>query len=465
MATHVQSGQVTGADDDSTVAITDVLDLTRAFLIVEVSGPLLSSGPEYFAFEGSFNSTTELRFQKYNATPTGDYAWTVVWCDDEEFLVEATSSLIGTGSATTPVALSRAFDEARSFMVGSGRVNANVGATNNHVAWATYEFSTSSELTVTRGATSATARLFFTVFAVEWQASDGVVVTSAVTSLSGNMASPGVTVNHGATGVVLASSLLFSSTRHATSGLEQNAIKRDLPNTTQVRFSRDVTTNSYQSYCSWFLVQFPADLGVVTQHVADAAAAGDTTEPTPIAAVTLADSLCLVTNSCGGTGTAHPRGYWRSALTSTTQVTSTRGYTGQSGALAVQVMDLSGYTPRIELTPDPLVLQLAVPAPTVDAPRVLAPDPLVLQLALPAPAIDAPRVLAPDPLVMSLAVPSVAIGGVGLTLTPDPLVLSLAVPEVALVFNLRVYRSSRPPLLGERIRALEDANAAPPNPN
>lgn len=67
-------------------------------------------------------------------------------------------------------------------------------------------------------------------------------------------------------------------------------------------------------------------------------------------------------------------------------------------------------TGSIELLPDPLVIPLVFPSPSIVFSTPLTPSPLVIPLAFPAPTIYQAVVLAPSPLVIALAFPSLVLG-------------------------------------------------------
>lgn len=99
------------------------------------------------------------------------------------------------------------------------------------------------------------------------------------------------------------------------------------------------------------------------------------------------------------------------------------------------------------LEPDPVAVQVVLPAPAVDTPFELLPDPVAVALVLPAPSLDLPNRITPDPVGVSIGVPAPVVQ-VQFRITPGPVVLEvvlldpvvLGIADAAVEFVLRVRR-------------------------
>lgn len=84
------------------------------------------------------------------------------------------------------------------------------------------------------------------------------------------------------------------------------------------------------------------------------------------------------------------------------------------------------------ITPSPVVVNLAIPAPTAQRTLVRTPSPVTVPLAVPAPTVvrTAPgaRTITPSPVVVNLALPAPTRVAGPITKTPSPVVVPLAIP-------------------------------------
>jgi Concanavalin A-like lectin/glucanases superfamily len=91
----------------------------------------------------------------------------------------------------------------------------------------------------------------------------------------------------------------------------------------------------------------------------------------------------------------------------------------------------AGGAPRT-ITPSPVVVNLAIPAPTAQRTLVRTPSPVTVPLAVPAPTVTqgAPgaRTITPSPVVVNLALPAPTRVAGPITKTPSPVVVPLALP-------------------------------------
>ena len=107
------------------------------------------------------------------------------------------------------------------------------------------------------------------------------------------------------------------------------------------------------------------------------------------------------------------------------------------------VLDLAVAAPTLDLTlaltPTPVVLDFAVPGAVAEFPPiVLAPSPVLLDLSVTAPTMPMTLALTPTPVVLDLgiAAPTIGLGAVTLSPTPVVLDLSLTTPTLGLVLAL-----------------------------
>jgi hypothetical protein len=112
------------------------------------------------------------------------------------------------------------------------------------------------------------------------------------------------------------------------------------------------------------------------------------------------------------------------------------------------------------LTPTPVVLDLAVAAPTIGLSLALAPSPVNVNLgALGATAVPGALTLAPGPVPVDLGVPAPAISLGAVTLTPTPVVVDLGTLGAALELALSLAPNPVAVDLGVLGGTLEEAGA------
>jgi len=343
---YTQQSTATIASGNSSVDKTlasNITDLSRAFLLMWSTGPNDSNSiaTGYLWNDGG---TTKIKFERYGSTLDCSIGYMVVECRNQEFSVQRGVQAFTTAEVTKTLDFGTAVDTQRSLVIVNGRGNMSAGDLNCHCAYFTGEFTnvvanSTDDIILTRGASaSLTGTARYEV--VEWSSASGVTVQTGEKDCSGDLSS-GVTDTID-TAVTPARTWLYTTYRHAVTGLEQTSIRDVLTNGTTITFDRYDETSSYQSYGRWWIIEFPAN-GVIVEHLTDEIASADATEDTPCTAITLANSYIWAGNNVNGTGNAIPRDrlYWQ--FTSTTNTRATRVYTGQAAQLAVQTIDTSAW--------------------------------------------------------------------------------------------------------------------------
>lgn len=299
----------------ATITITDVVDVTRAFVVGygstrQTGSPRSSHWLQLFRF----SDTTHVVISREQVTSStgGETNFIVVHCDEEEFLTEFLGP-ITIASSTTSVdhALARTFLPDRSLLVGTSNIDlAGTSGSDERYGFITPEFiSSGASVRLKRGGSPA-AGSDFAGWAVEFSRESGVRVETYEDSLSGDMATAAIEFSHTAQ-ISIANTLGFVHFRHEASGLEQNSIEAWIDRTKRY-YRRHTETTSYQSYARWYLVRFPSTRRLVVVR--------SNAEITTVSDLTInidsprnfsnPGTLIQHTNSCGGTGAGWARQRW-----------------------------------------------------------------------------------------------------------------------------------------------------------
>lgn len=332
------------AADSDTVTITAV-DLTRSYVLIDASTDSTtgSSGYQSWGVVGTLTDSTTLTLQRDGGVADAEVTWSVVTCDQGEFLVvDGGSFQIGSGD-TTNTEIVNEFDTARTLIIYGSRGNFPTGSSN--VGFATCKANSSTELEVERG-TSSTTRTVVHYQLIEWSLESGVTVANGVHDGTGLLGTSEDTSAHGVAGVTLdgttkvSNCWLFAQSRHEHNGLEQCSVRARF-DTTNVLFQRhDHAATTYNSHIAWQLVKFPVDCCV---HRTPSMSSGDTTKDTSLSPVSLDTGATIVwqTNTCNGTGTAFGRNAWNVQVLDSSTIRQKRSYSGQAVYSAVSVCDFS----------------------------------------------------------------------------------------------------------------------------
>lgn len=318
----------------------------RAFVIMWVTDKATTtSTPDYYTAAAVLTSSTQLTVYPNGSSgaPRTRIGICVVDCTEEEFYSEQFQGFFATSSATSSVLLSRTYaDATRRMVVANVAANSSALTYNEHEA--TFEFSDSTHILATRQGTLTTAGAYFKGWVVEWRAETGVNVVTGTKDLNSNIAS-GVTATHGSPTTDLTRQCLFSSTRHAVSGLEQSTVGAYLNTRTTALFERRNDTGSYDSDAVYYVVAFPTGgcYGQSVRYTTIIAGASVATIGFGTAFTIANTILTHGSTTCAGTGTAFPRNRWTFTLDSTTTARATRYYTGQVAEAHATVMDLSNW--------------------------------------------------------------------------------------------------------------------------
>lgn len=345
MAITIQSGLTSLTSDSLGITITRV-DRSRAFILISATTDAVvsSTGCQNWLVTGYLTNGDTLTIQREGSTVNANVAWQVVTCDEDEFYVVRGQDLVNSGNTSATENIT-AIDLTRTMVIYSCRGDFDTSTTN--LGFGSAVFNSNTQLGFERGG-SSTTRTYINYEVVEWAVDSGVSVTAGYTTVSTD-ASSGVTAAHGAT-VTTSDSWLYCQSAHESNGLEQCAMRATF-DATNVTMDRYDSTSTYVSKVAWQLVTFPED---ICAQYTDEMASGDSSESTPVTAVTLANAMIWGTNNCNGTGTAFGRNALTHRFTTTTNAASTRSYTGQACQTALSVVDFSGwnYTKNIQFFHD-----------------------------------------------------------------------------------------------------------------
>lgn len=114
--------------------------------------------------------------------------------------------------------------------------------------------------------------------------------------------------------------------------------------------------------------------------------------------------------------------------------------------------------------PAPVAAVLTVPAPTLATPLSLSPAPVAAVLAVPAPTLATPLALSPAPVAVVLVVPNSTLGAPPIVLTPDPVAAVLAVPAPTLATPLSLAPAPVAAVLAVPVPALATPLSLSPAP-
>jgi len=335
VAITVQKGATVLVDDDQDVTITAV-DLTRSYVLIDASTDSASTSTGYqdWGVTAYLSSPTTVRLQRDGYTVDAEVTWSVVTCDQGEFLtVERDSTSITTGNVVATAAVTET-DPARTMLIYNTR--GNFGTSDTRCGYATGRISSIVEVEFERGV-SSTTRTNIRYELVEWSHESGVRVTAGVANVT-TSADVELSFAHGASGVTASNTWCYSQSRHTQNGLEQCSMR--------VRFdAADILLKRYDqvavyfSDVAWQLVTFPVDC---CEQRTPVAASGDTTkDTTPTLVMDTASTIVWQTNNCNGTGTALGRNAWNVQVLNSTTVRQQRSYSGQASESAISICDFS----------------------------------------------------------------------------------------------------------------------------
>jgi len=324
--------------------------MSNAFLLVMATGGSGTDASENHQATGYISATNQVVFERAGTADDCQIGYQIVQAENQEFEVVARGEItIPAASLTADVDLPSAVTQTRSFIIANSRIGATGGLDDNeHKGKATVHFVDDDTIRATRGA-SGTYSCTVRYEVVQWHEDSGVTVQTK--EYSGTIGATEVT-DAITTAVTTTRTWLYATFAHAGgSGLSQTAVNTYLKDGSTVGFSR--YTGSYASAIRWWAIEFPAASNVTVQHLSDLAASGDVLALTPITAVDASYAFVDLYNDSNGTGQALPRHCWHAHITSSTEVTSTRYYSGQAANLSVQVMDLSSwnFAPIVDTTP------------------------------------------------------------------------------------------------------------------
>jgi len=336
MAITVQKGVAVLAADSDTVTITSV-DLARSFVLIDASTDSTtgSSGYQSWGVVGTLTDSTTLTLQRDGGVADAEVTWSVVTCDQGEFVVVARDSVIIASGDTTATDSVTECDLGRTMLIYGSR--GNFAPTETRLGFATGKFNSSTQLEFQRGSTSTT-RTISHYEAVEWSLQSGVRVTAGVADGSGLTGVTAQTSPHNAT-VTTSDTWLYAQARHESNGLEQCSVRVRF-DTADILLKRyDTTSTAYNSHVAWQLVTFPADC---CEQRTPVAASGDTTkDTTPTLVMDTASTIAWQTNNCNGTGTAFGRNAWNVQVLNSTTIRQKRSYSGQASESAISICDFS----------------------------------------------------------------------------------------------------------------------------
>lgn len=337
MAITVQKGATVLLDDDQDVTITAV-DLTRSYVLIDASTDSASTSTGYqdWGVTAYLSSPTTVRLQRDGYTVDAEVTWSVVTCDQGEFLtVERSNTSITTGNVVATAAVTET-DPARTMLLYNTR--GNFGTSDTRCGFATGRISSIVELEFERGV-SSTTRTNIRYELVEWSHESGVRVTAGVADGSSLTGVTDETIPHGAT-VTTSDTWLYAQARHESNGLEQCAVRVRFDGSDILLKRYDTTSTAYDSHVAWQLVTFPADCTVQRTPVM---ASSDTTKDTSLSPISIDTGATIVwqTNSCNGTGTALGRNSWNVQVLNSTTIRQKRSYSGQASESAISICDFS----------------------------------------------------------------------------------------------------------------------------
>lgn len=91
----------------------------------------------------------------------------------------------------------------------------------------------------------------------------------------------------------------------------------------------------------------------------------------------------------------------------------------------------------LTLTPDPILVPIALPAPAVTLTLAISPDPIIVPIVLPAPTVTHLLVISPTPITIPVVLPDPAVS-LTLTVTPTPIAVPIVLPDPTVSLTLTI---------------------------
>lgn len=350
MAIHVDHYRASWGGSTTTVSISPIAAVARAFVLVASGSSLVTAAnASQWSHAAELISTTQVRLTR--ATIAGSDAQTffsVVWCDADEFRSEQVTALLAAPATTTTVPLTGGpYDLGRTMVAVSAYCGVTT-ASQNRLAYVTADLIDASTIRLRRGIEGEVIPGLGGVttphaYVVEWAEETGVTVQTGVDDLSGDMATAPLAIAHGLEADASRVLMLWQF-RHSTSGLEQTSVESWLDGTSR-NYRRHTATTSWVTKARWYAVVFPEGAGVRVER--GGAEAGSTTTELPISVPSAFPSavglLAMHTNSCSGTGTGSARERWIIDSQGAGSATLKRWRIDQSARARLQLADLGSF--------------------------------------------------------------------------------------------------------------------------
>lgn len=358
MAIHVDHYRASWGGSTTTVAISAVADIARAFVLLASGSSLVTAAnADRWAHSAELLSTTQVRLSRSFISGTdAETYFAVVWCDAGEFRSEQVAGLLpGTTASMTVPLLGGPYDLSRT-MVAVSAFCTVATASQNRLAYVTADMVDANNVRMRRGIDGDTIPPLAGIttpraFVVEWAEETGVTVETGVDDLEGDMATAPIAFSHGLEDASRV--LMLWQFRHAVTGLEQTSIEAWVDGTSR-NYRRHTATTSWVSKARWYAIVFPEGSGVHVERGGASADASTATLPisVPSAFPSAAGLLATHTNSCSGTGTGSARERWIVDTQAAGSATLKRWRLDQSARARLQLADLASF-----VIPEPQELQ------------------------------------------------------------------------------------------------------------
>ena len=332
-----QSGTIdfTAGDSTLTYDLTNAVgSQSKAFILVWGTGP--DQDIERVKFRAKFNSNSQIEITRGESGTTAKAEWQVIEADNyagiPAFTVQTDEIEISSGSTSGNDTITDINDIDQTTVI----VQASCGSSDDtrQVQFRGY-LSSTTQVDVARTTSGSACTVRYWV--VKWASSINVYTGSTTNSSTANTANIGGTID-------LSRTILFMNWDNDTNGLSQHATRGYFSSTTQITFSRGTSTGT--NNVEWSVVEFPSGVVVRADNGTSSPTLGTsgTTANTTISSVTQSNSFILHSQQVTGTGSAIVRGETIAYLTSSTNITFEKQYTGQTSTWSYFVADFSGWT-------------------------------------------------------------------------------------------------------------------------
>jgi len=294
-------GSYTGVLGVSTFENPQEIPLSSQFVIPQFTNQATAKRyPDSTCQSVQITDLSTVKLIRHASTEPAEASLYLVRCTSSEFSTQQGSGTLTVASGDLTI---DSVDPAKSFVIATADYNSTL-STDFPRAWITAQIIDSTHVRFAKGLTGGGTNIQYQV--VEFHADSNVSVQTSDVDSRVNIAN-GFNATLSST-ADLAHSFVYCTFRHGNAGLEQNSIAVNFIDGDTLKMERYDQTNAYTSNVVYNVLEFPTE--VSCYHVSGATATtGDSTWTHDFSTSGGSEDkfLTWTTNSCNGTGQAHPR--------------------------------------------------------------------------------------------------------------------------------------------------------------